>query len=86
MFEVLGWTPILIGVLVATVAALFTIRWLMHYLSSHGLVAFGWYRLGLTAVLVGLIAGGVVSIEPADAAQSEALTTRPLAPIAKTLG
>ena len=86
MFEVLGWTPILIGVLVATVAALFTIRWLMHYLSSHGLVAFGWYRLGLTAVLVGLIAGGIVSIEPADAAQSEALTTRPPAPIAKTLG
>ena len=86
MFEVLGWTPILIGVLVATVAALFTIRWLMHYLSSHGLVAFGWYRLGLTAVLVGLIAGGFVSIGPAEATQSEALTTSPPAPIAKILG
>jgi undecaprenyl-diphosphatase len=72
MFTVLGWTPILIGMLVAAIAALFTIRWLMSYLANHGLVAFGWYRLALAAVLVGLVVAGVVAIGPGDI-QSESV-------------
>ena len=65
MFEVLGWTPIIIGLVVATISAVLAVRWLVGFLNSHGLAGFGWYRLILTAVLGGAIAAGVVSINAA---------------------
>jgi undecaprenyl-diphosphatase len=93
MFTVLGWTPILIGLGVAAVATLFTIRWLMSYLTRHGLAAFGWYRVALTAALVVLVLGGIVSIGPpsdqsaADTASVEPdVSITPSRPIANTLG
>jgi undecaprenyl-diphosphatase len=93
MFTVLGWTPVLVGIGVAAVATFFTVTWLLSYLSRHGLKAFGWYRIGLTAVLVGLVLGGVVSIGsdadqlPAgtDSAGGESLTM-PFIPIASMRG
>ena len=61
MFETLGVMPLVVGVVTATVAAALAIRWLVGYLSRHGVAIFGWYRLALCAVLGGLIAAGVVT-------------------------
>jgi undecaprenyl-diphosphatase len=67
MFEVIGWSPIIIGMLVATVSAALAIRWLVAFLTKHGLAVFGYYRLVLAAVLAGLIAMGTVSLHsPSD--------------------
>ena len=44
-------TMLLIGNLVAFVAGILAIGFLMKYLSKHGLSLFGWYRVGLAAVL-----------------------------------
>ncbi|MHA7811815.1 MAG: undecaprenyl-diphosphate phosphatase [Phycisphaerales bacterium] len=67
MFELLGWTPIAAGVIVATISAALAVRWLVAFLNKHGLAPFGYYRLVLAAVFGGLIALNVVSIEdPAD--------------------
>ena len=60
--EQLGWTGVLIGIVVATVSAALAVKWLVGFLNKHGLAVFGWYRLGLCVVLGGLIAAGVVSI------------------------
>lgn len=68
MFDLLGWMPILIGMLVAMVSAAFAVRWLVGFLNRHGLALFGYYRLALAAVLGTLIAMGMVSI---DAPESE---------------
>lgn len=62
MVSVLGVMPIVIGMAVATVSAVVAVRWLVGFLNRHGLTPFGWYRLGLAAVLGSLIAAGVVQI------------------------
>jgi undecaprenyl-diphosphatase len=69
MFEVLGATELIVGILVATIAAAFAVKWLVSYLSRHDLAVFGWYRLVLSAVFVVLIWRGVLNVTP-DSADS----------------
>jgi undecaprenyl-diphosphatase len=57
----LGIGPVVVGIAVATVAAALSVRWLVSYLNRHGLAVFGWYRLGLSAAFVVLVAGGWLS-------------------------
>ena len=61
LFEDLGVGPVLIGVAVATVSAWLAVRWLVGFLTTHGLAAFGWYRIVLAAVLGGAVATGLVT-------------------------
>ncbi|HBZ97250.1 MAG: UDP-diphosphatase [Phycisphaerae bacterium] len=51
LFETLGVLPIVVGLITATIAAAAAITWLVGYLNRHGLAAFGWYRLGLAALM-----------------------------------
>ncbi len=60
MIEQLGVGPILIGIVVATIAAAIAVRWLVSFLNRHGLAVFGWYRLALCVVLVSLVLTGAV--------------------------
>ncbi|MEC9372966.1 MAG: undecaprenyl-diphosphate phosphatase, partial [Planctomycetota bacterium] len=62
MFEQLGLAPTLLGFAVAAVAAALAIKWLVAFLTRHGLHSFGWYRIALCAVLGGLILADVVQI------------------------
>jgi undecaprenyl-diphosphatase len=52
LIESLQWGPMLFGCLVAGVAAALSVRWLVGYLSRHGLNLFVWYRLILGAVIL----------------------------------
>lgn len=51
MVEVFGWEPIAIGTVVAAVSAGLAVRFLVKYLSRHGLGLFALYRILLAAVL-----------------------------------
>lgn len=63
--ELGGWLPVIIGIVAATVSAALAIKWLVAWLNRHGLALFGWYRIGLAAVVFVLLWQGVLSIGPA---------------------
>jgi undecaprenyl-diphosphatase len=50
----------LIGALFAFLSAVLAIKWLITYLERHDLSIFAWYRFGVAAIAVALLAGGVI--------------------------
>lgn len=51
MIQVFGWSNVLLGAVVAAVTAAICVRFLVHWLTRHGLAIFAWYRLVLAAAL-----------------------------------
>lgn len=51
MIDVFGWSSILLGCAVAAVTAALSIKFLVHYLTRHGLGLFAVYRLAFAALL-----------------------------------
>jgi len=51
MLETYGPLPLLVGFVASWLAAVVSVRWMVTYLKSHGLGVFGWYRVGLAAVV-----------------------------------
>ncbi len=72
MFEVLGTGDVIVGVIVATIAAALAVKWLVSYLGRHDVALFGWYRLALCALLGILIWQGVVPSLGAEAPEPPA--------------
>jgi undecaprenyl-diphosphatase len=60
MFQQLGIEPMILGFAVATVSAVFAVRWLVAFLTRHGLAPFGWYRLALSAIFAVLLVSGAI--------------------------
>jgi undecaprenyl-diphosphatase len=58
--DAFGYGVPMVGVVVAFVAALASIRWMVGFLQSRSLAAFGVYRLGAAAVAATLLLSGVV--------------------------
>ncbi len=54
MIQVFGWAHVVLGGLVATAAAALAVRFLVNWLSRHGMAVFAYYRLALAAVLAAL--------------------------------
>jgi len=79
MLDSLGVAPVVVGIIVATIAAAIAIKWLVGFLSRHGVAAFGWYRLAFCAVLGVLLWRGVITFPTPDngtADQDETLTSQ----------
>jgi undecaprenyl-diphosphatase len=58
MLTVFGWPHILLGCVVASITAALSVKFLVNYLSRHGLMAFAIYRLVLAGLLGLLLARG----------------------------
>lgn len=54
MIEVFGWSPVLLGGLVAAISAAMAVKFLVSFLSRAGLALFAYYRLILAAVLAAI--------------------------------
>ncbi len=50
----------IIGIVVAGVTAWISVRWMVSYLQKHSLAIFGWYRIAVGVVVIGLIATDVI--------------------------
>lgn len=44
--------PMLLGIFVAFISAALAVKWLVGYLTRHGLALFAWYRFGLAALVI----------------------------------
>lgn len=53
MLESFGAEVSVIGLAVAFVAAFASVKWMVDWISKHGLAAFAWYRFALAAVVLG---------------------------------
>lgn len=51
MIQVFGWSHVLLGAAVAAITAAVCVKFLVHWLTRHGLAAFAYYRLALAACL-----------------------------------
>ncbi len=51
MLKALDIGPLIFGVVVATISAALAVKWLVSYLTKHGLTIFAWYRLALAAAV-----------------------------------
>ena len=56
-----GIAPLLVGTTVSFLVAYGTVAWLLRYVSRHSFNLFVFYRLGVAALLVCLLAGGALS-------------------------
>ncbi|MEC8818241.1 MAG: undecaprenyl-diphosphate phosphatase, partial [Planctomycetota bacterium] len=59
-----GWVPLVVGLVVATCSAALAVHWLVAWLTNHGLSIFGWWRIGLSAVLLAGLLSGRLTITP----------------------
>jgi len=58
MIHEYGVLPMAVGFIAAAVFAALAVKWLVSYLQSHGLAAFGWYRIGIGLIVGSLIIAG----------------------------
>lgn len=55
-----GLQTILIGLFTSFMFALLSVKWMVSYLSRHRMTLFGWYRIGIAAVALALLATGMI--------------------------
>ncbi len=77
LFHELGVTACVVGIVVAALAAAATVKWLVSFLTKHGLAPFGWYRIALCAVLVVLSWRGIMSISKPEPSLNSGTTVVP---------
>jgi undecaprenyl-diphosphatase len=56
-----GWVPTIVGTVVSFAVAYASIAWLLKYVANHSIVTFVWYRVIVGALLIGLLASGVLA-------------------------
>jgi undecaprenyl-diphosphatase len=61
IIDAYGVASPVVGFVVAFIAAVIAIRWMVGYLQNHSLAIFGWYRLAVAALAAGLVIAGVIS-------------------------
>jgi undecaprenyl-diphosphatase len=66
-----GMDRFIVGFIVAAIAAALAVKWMIAFLNRHGLALFGWYRIALAAVLIALLATGMISFAPHSPSDSK---------------
>jgi undecaprenyl-diphosphatase len=57
----IGWGPTLVGTVVSFFVAYVAVAWLLRYIARHTFALFIVYRIAIGALVLGLVAGGVMA-------------------------
>ena len=49
------WGLVLAGTVISAVVSFAVVRWLLRYVRTHSFIGFGWYRIALGIVMIGLL-------------------------------
>ncbi len=60
MIDAFGWKNPIIGIVVAGITAVISVKWMVAYLQHRSLAIFGWYRLAAGLATIGLILAGTI--------------------------
>jgi undecaprenyl-diphosphatase len=60
MIDAFGWKNPIIGIIVAGITAVISVKWMVAYLQHRSLAIFGWYRLAAGLATIGLILAGTI--------------------------
>ena len=60
MLQNFDWLPMSVGLAVAFISAVLSVKWLVAYLNRHGLVIFAYYRIVLALLVTALILANVL--------------------------
>jgi len=58
------WGMVILGSVVAAVVSFIAVKWLLKYIQTHTFVLFGWYRVGLAALIFVLLSMGALRPQP----------------------
>jgi undecaprenyl-diphosphatase len=70
-----NWGMVGLGFAVAAVVSFIAVKWLLRYIQTHTFIVFGWYRIGLAALIVVLLL--VAPVEPKPSAGTRVQTLQP---------
>ena len=59
LLDAVDWKPILLGCIVAFVSAAVAVKWMVGYLTRHGLALFAYYRFILAGVVIAYLVWGM---------------------------
>jgi undecaprenyl-diphosphatase len=59
-----NWGMVVLGFVTAAVVSFIAVKWLLRYVQTHTFTVFGWYRIGLAAVIVLLLAASPPAERP----------------------
>ena len=51
MIEIFGWSNVLVGIVIAAISAAIAVKFLVGFLTRHGLILFAFYRIVLAAII-----------------------------------
>jgi len=54
----IDWGALAVASFASAVSSILAVRWLLGFVRNHTFVGFGWYRIGLAVVLLGLLFAG----------------------------
>ena len=54
------WTLVIVGTIISAIVSFVVVKWLLGYVQTHTFIAFGWYRILVAALLLGLLLAHII--------------------------
>jgi undecaprenyl-diphosphatase len=55
-----NWAMVLVGSIASAIVSFIAVKWLLRYVQTHTFTAFGWYRIALGGIILGIIQFGAL--------------------------